>query len=85
VCKCKSAFSIHVWIHSLCVLYTQAFELEAGKICSQISSDQLCQQSSIFILFEDASCPELFAPVPWEVGRVASEIFWRLRHSVQIN
>ena len=85
MCKCKSALSIHACIHSLCVLYTQAFELETGQICSQISSDQLYLQSSIFILFEEASCPELSAPAHREVSRAASKIFWRLRHNVQIN
>jgi len=83
--KYKSALSIHVYIHSLRVLCTQAFELETGQICSQISSDQLCLQSSIFILFEEASCPELSAPAYWEVSWVAAEIFWRLRYNVQIN
>lgn len=72
MCKCMSVLSIHACVHSLCVLYTQAFELETGQICSQISSDQLCLQSSIFILFEEASCPELSAPVYWEVSWVAS-------------
>lgn len=85
MCKCKSALSVHACIHSPCVVYTQAFELETGQICSQISSDQLCLQSSVFILFEEASCPELSAPVHWEGSLVASKIFWRLRHNVEIN
>lgn len=79
MCKCKSALSIHACIHSPCVVYTQAFELETGQICSQISSDQLCLQTSVFILFEEASCPELSAPVHWEGSLVSSKIFWRLR------
>lgn len=39
----------------------------------------------VFILFEEASCPELLAPVHWEGSLVASEIFLRLRHNVQVN
>lgn len=84
VCKCKSALLIHACIHSLCVEYTQAFELETGQICSQISSGQLCLQSSVFILFEEDSCPESSALVHWESSLVASKIFWRLRRNVQI-
>lgn len=61
MCKCKSAPSILACIHSPCAVYTQALELETGQICSQISSDQLCLQSSVFILIEEASCPELSA------------------------